>query len=327
VCNADSCCPVDFVFDTLAKDCVCAKDACCPPNHKYSPTVRACVCIGDACCPTGYKKDTDMERCVCISDAACGANNVCDAVTGACKCLNDMGCKAGNFCNALGFCQSIAACTSNADCPTAYFCDITNNQCVPGGPCTLDEHCPLDQICNATTAACKPGCRKDGDCAGKKTCNNGTCSVFCRDNSYCAVNQFCNKTSGVCAAVATRPDCKSCGADPTTCNFGSAGSPTFIEGHCLGFVSEGTTMRFCGLDCATNDQCPAGFDCGGVIFDCSNALSSCEAVAGETITCNSYLVENEDGPQKFCADSSGNPHEYFKACAPSSGFCPATTAP
>jgi hypothetical protein len=38
-------------------------------------------------------------------------------------------------------------------------------------------------------------------------------------------------------------------------------------------------------------------------------------------------IENEDGIQKFCADSTGLPHEYFKSCAPSSGFCPATAAP
>jgi hypothetical protein len=324
ICNADSCCPVDFVFDPIAKDCVCAKDACCPPNHKYSPSTRACICIGDACCPTGYKKDTGMERCVCIPGMCPGgANSVCDEVTaanpdatGSCKCLNDNGCKTGQFCNTLGFCQSIAACTSNADCPTAYFCDITTNKCLLNGPCTLDEHCAFDNICNATTASCKPGCRKDGDCAPKKACVNGTCTTFCRDSTACPVNQFCNPTNGTCATKVGRTDCNMCG--------GISGCGTNAD--CLTFISEGQMGAFCGVRCMEQKDCPSGFDCGSVIFGCSGG-AFCEQVAGDSISCKAFQVENETGDQFFCADSTGQPHEYFKSCAPSSGFCPATPAP
>jgi hypothetical protein len=61
-----------------------------------------------------------------------------------------------------------------------------------------------------------------------------------------------------------------------------------------------------------------------VIFSCGGV---CEPVQGDTITCKSFQVENETGPQFYCADSTGNPHTYFKACAPSSGFCPAVASP
>ena len=72
---------------------------------------------------------------------------------------------------------------------------------------------------------------------------------------------------------------------------------------------------------------PSGFDCGSVIFSCGSALATCPAVTGQTITCKGFTVENEDGQKFFCTDSTGQPHEYFKACAPKSGFCPATPAP
>jgi hypothetical protein len=330
VCNSDSCCPVDFVYDAQKKDCVCARDACCPPNHKYSANVRACVCIGDSCCPTGYKKDVDQERCVCLSNAACGGvNNFCDNMgpdaTGSCKCLNDLGCPTvapapPQFCNSLGFCQSIAACTSNGDCPMGYFCDISNNRCILDGPCTLDDHCAFDSICNASTAACKPGCRRDGDCNPKKACVNQTCTNFCRDSSACPVNQFCNTTNGTCAPTPSRVDCNTCTGAPLDCG-GSSGGAT-----CLTFISEGQTKSFCGVTCKEQADCPSGFDCGAVIFGCSGGFG-CTPVAGQTISCKAFQVENETGDQFFCADGTGQPHEYFRSCAPSSGICPATAAP
>jgi hypothetical protein len=38
-------------------------------------------------------------------------------------------------------------------------------------------------------------------------------------------------------------------------------------------------------------------------------------------------VENESGTRFYCADASGQPHVYIQACAPLSGFCPATELP
>ena len=80
------------------------------------------------------------------------------------------------------------------------------------------------------------------------------------------------------------------------------------------------------MACTTADDCPAGFDCGGVIYSCPGGLG-CETVVGDTITCKSYQVENETGDQFYCTDSTNQPHVYFKSCAPRSGFCPAIAAP
>lgn len=319
-CAADSCCPVDYVYDPLSKDCVCAKTACCPANHAYEPSLAACVCVGDNCCPPLYRKDGN--RCVCIDDASCTLGQFCDNVgpnaSGGCRCRTAANCPPMNFCNSLGFCQSFASCTSNLDCPTGTFCDITTDKCIPNGPCTIDEHCAFNSICSPLTLACTPGCRSDGDCDGKNSCVNGVCTFFCRDNTFCPVNQFCDKTTGRCATHAGRVDCNSCGT-VSTCG-------SDLVARCLTFITEGQTNSFCGMVCHTDDDCPSGFDCGGVIFGCSNG-AVCEPVSGDTITCKGYAVENETGTQYYCADSTGNPHEYFKACAPRSGFCPAVAAP
>lgn len=316
-CASDDCCPVDFRFDPIAKDCVCAKTECCPANHVYEPALAACVCMGDSCCPPGFQKGMD-NRCVCISNASCAANQFCDPVSGGCRCLNNSGCPANNFCNALGFCQSFASCTSNLDCPAATFCDITSAKCIPLGPCTLDEHCAMSEVCSALTLTCRAGCRSDGDCSPKNSCVNGLCSFFCRDNTFCPANQFCNTLTGTCAPQPNRVDCSTC-ASQLECGNSSVA-------RCLSFVTEGQQNTFCGQICLTDDDCPGGFDCGGVIFSCRSG-GFCEADNGEAMTCTAYQVENETGDQFFCADSTGLPHQYFKACAPRSGFCPAIAAP
>jgi hypothetical protein len=147
---------------------------------------------------------------------------------------------------------------------------------------------------------------------------NGACTFFCRDNQACPVNQFCNKVNGTCFDKPNRVDCNDCGG------FMGCGSPDVAR--CLSFITEGQTATFCGMICNTNDDCPAGFDCGGVIYSCTGGVG-CDQVAGQTITCKSFQVENETGDQFYCTDSTGQPHVYFKSCAPRSGFCPAIAPP
>ena len=315
-CASDNCCPVDFRYDAQSKDCVCAKTACCPANYEYDAALAACVCVGNSCCPPGFMRGGG-NRCVCINDASCAANQICDATTGSCKCTSNAGCPADNFCNSLGYCQSYTSCTSNLDCPGGTFCDITTTRCIPNGPCTLDEQCPLSQICSTATLACRAGCRDDGDCAPKNSCVTGNCSFFCRDSNFCPVNQFCNPMAGTCATRAGRVDCNTC-TSGFECGTGAS---------CLTFVTEGQTSSFCGHDCTEDVDCPSGFDCGGVIFGCSNGASCPAPPGGGTATCKSFTVENETGPQFYCSGSNGLPIEYKRSCAPKSGSCPATAAP
>lgn len=330
VCSADSCCPLDHRYDQATKSCVCAKDSCCPVGYSYNASIGACVCSGNTCCPAGFRYDVPTNRCVCISDLSCngGVNNYCDMATGTCKCRNDSGCAqtpVPQYCNGLGFCQSLA-CTSNRDCPPSasnpLFCDVTTSRCIASTLCTLDEHCPFGQICDTGLRQCRSGCRRDEGCPQRQACISGSCTQFCRANEYCSqANQFCTASTGTCAGRPGRVDCWDC-----TNNSGICGN----NGVCLTFVSEGQNQRsFCGMYCSQQQDCPSGYDCGGVIFPCNEEGGICPGDTdnpGETIRCRRFLVENE-GERLFCSDDSLLPHEYYRACAPSSGFCPATPAP
>ncbi len=85
------------------------------------------------------------------------------------------------------------------------------------------------------------------------------------------------------------------------------------------------------MQCTTQSQCPSGYDCGGVIFQCTTGEGGpCPPDPnrpGVTMTCQGFLVENEIGTQFYCADPSHQPNVYFRACAPISGFCPADALP
>lgn len=101
-----------------------------------------------------------------------------------------------------------------------------------------------------------------------------------------------------------------------------------MPASCLTFIAEGQTVQFCGVHCQTSQDCPSGYDCTGVIHSCTSSSTCTDPAApGATITCETYNVENEPEPLRFCADPDGEPHEYVRACAPSSGFCPATASP
>lgn len=101
---------------------------------------------------------------------------------------------------------------------------------------------------------------------------------------------------------------------------------TGLTAACLAFIQEGQTGRFCGVRCTQQSDCPSGYDCTGVIQQCQTS-GDCPPVPNVAITCETFTIENETDPTKFCTDPSGEPHEYFRSCAPSSGFCPPTEPP
>lgn len=332
LCSSDECCPSladgsktgAFTFNASTLECVCSADECCPENHKYSPQLGACVCIGDSCCPPGFRKDSTEERCVCIDNNACGPNARCESQTGNCLCNNNLGCDLGYFCNSLGFCQSIEGCQSNVDCPSGMYCDTPKRQCVAFGSCSLDEHCPLGSVCGEASKVCVPGCQTDSDCIPKMSCINGQCENFCRNNEMCPVDQFCNTVNGTCADRPGRTDCDTCLTE-LDCFMPNT------ESVCLGFVGEGQSVsRFCAPHCNAQEDCPSGYDCGGVVYTCSSDGAPCPIDSrnpSEQIICRPYQVENETGTRFFCTNTTQQVHEYFRACAPKSGFCPPIAAP
>ena len=333
VCGADGCCPLDHRYDAATRSCICAKDSCCPVGYSYDATIGACVCSGNACCPAGFSYDIPTNRCVCTTDASCGTagvHNRCDQATGTCRCRDDLGCAqppavaVAQYCNALGFCQS-ATCTSNRDCPASAtnptFCDVSTGTCIRASACTLDDHCPFGQICSAGTGTCASGCRNDDGCPVRQACIGGQCQTYCRDNQLCAqANRFCDPSFGTCSTRPGRVDC-------LDCTFGGqqvCGDPATAT--CLVFIAEGQNdVSFCGMACQESSDCPAGYDCDGVIYSCVSDLD-CPQISGTTITCRSFNVENE-GLQSYCAGPGGDPYEYFHRCGPSSGFCPASVSP
>ena len=144
------------------------------------------------------------------------------------------------------------------------------------------------------------------------------CSFFCRDNTFCPADQFCNKTTGTCAERPGRSDCDMCTSN-FDCNNGNGAT-------CLTFLTEGQTNQFCGVDCNTDDDCPSGYECGGVINECGSGASCPAPPGGGSVECKAFDVENE-GTLFFCTGSNGQPIEYLKSCAPRSGTCPPVAAP
>jgi hypothetical protein len=132
------------------------------------------------------------------------------------------------------------------------------------------------------------------------------------------VNSFCNTAGGACSFNPGNVNCQSCqqNTDCAPSNY-----------LCLGFIIEGQTQSFCGSNCATDADCPSGFECGGVILECSGPGSNCPPEAnGTAVQCLAFNPVNEPAGY-FCADPDGQPYVYSSACNPLSGFCPASDFP
>ena len=303
VCASDECCPADTRFDEVADGCTCASTDCCPERHVYSEQVRACVCTGVGCCPEGFRRSPD-GGCLCAADSACPPGLECDIGTGRCICRDDTNCADDAFCNAFGFCQSLTGCGSNLDCPDGFFCDVEAAHCLRWGTCGRDSHCPIGSIC--AQERCQTGCRTTADCHLRDVCIAGRCMAGrCEDHTYCSLRSFCDTRTQTCGI-----------ADPRYCRSCDRGCQA---GPCLSRIIEGDrAVRFCGVPCADDPDCP-----GEMV--CSKSYSQCPNPGGpgcpDGLRCTRVEVLNE-GLRNYCADpTTGVPSPIGQYCAPRTGGC------
>ena len=268
----------------------------------------------------------------CELDSDCGnaLHFRCETATGTCLCRTDDAC-GGLTCNSAGYCQASSGCFGIADCPDGFFCDTSENICLPKGRCAIDLHCPHGQVCDALSYPCREGCRSHGDCLFGAACGCGedtncvcdtldekerlSCQIGSCDSSRCISREYCRygeecissddgRTSS-CQSdydVSKRPYCDAC-------TSGVAGALACGDGpnFCLYSTYTGTT--FCGADCSSGQTCPNGFTCNDVIVVwmrtlCSDASDCRKPENISAVPCsssddcpNSALCDTESG---FC---------------------------
>jgi hypothetical protein len=231
-------------------------------------------CQKNGDCPVGsacrVDKGTSVGICICRSDEACGE---------------------GFLCNTQGVCQERAGCRINTDCgDTMKFCDIATGNCVDKGipsmggilpGCGTDVHCEPGSVCGAS-GTCTEGCIGTGDCPLYRVCDRtgltsptelGRCvGGRCDDKSFCAFGDRC--TAGACL-----PD-----PNPNHCTLDCQGNATCgDQGRNFCLVNSAYDPQnprasyesFCGVECDAEEDCPNGYNCGGVVLltqdQCTNS--------------------------------------------------------
>lgn len=263
------------------------------------------TCTGDQRTVRGCDKNQD-----CLA-----AGYYCKKVgtdPGFCACENNDACEPGEICNGQGVCQKESDCRSNADCPTNKFCNLTTGDCIDRVACGADVHCLPGQVCNLTSSVCQDGCFDNGDCPLYQVCEAGRCaSGKCGDKTFCAYGQFCN--NGVCVNATDPAFCRGC--DPQV-----RGTCDSLNNFCLinssydpGNPRSGTE-NFCGVDCTSANDCPNGYDCGGVILLTSAQCTNNNECGGGGRVC----VIGEGQLRGFCT-CAGSAECNFDSAPP---FCP-----
>ena len=110
--------------------------------------------------------------------------------------------------------------------------------------CATSDQCGIEEYCDS--GSCVSGCQVDTDCKFGDTCDEaGQCApAGCADTrTDCDVGEFCSPT-GECYDAGGY-FCKPCEADG---DCGGSGN------YCIGGA-------YCGVECADDRDCPAGFDC------------------------------------------------------------------
>jgi hypothetical protein len=149
----------------------------------------------------------------------------------------------------------LMACDPEVECDAETACEF-GSVCVEGFceeiPCATSAQCEPGQFC--ADRACQEGCQEDSDCLPGTICNTDVQECVdrgCRDTQLdCSWGEFCNQASGECYDAGGYY-CKSC-ADNSDC--GDDGN------MCVGIGGD----NVCGVECADDADCPAGFGCLGV---------------------------------------------------------------
>lgn len=165
---------------------------------------------------------------------------------------------------ALASClATLAAACNGRHCGSDAACDL-GTVCIGGACvaefCTSSVDCPVGQHCGSNRQ-CLPGCAVASDCWAGQYCSDGACVPLpCTDTrTDCGWGSFCE--DGVC---------RDAGDDYCAPCDGNEDCP---RGVCW----EGL---YCGVDCTTRDDCPAGFDCLDVDFGDGTRLQCLSACWG-----------------------------------------------
>ncbi len=199
----------------------------------------------------------------------------------------------------------MASCAVDAECPFGQVCQ--SGTCVEG--CYTTSNCPFQPSPTQSEPACV------GANLGVSPPVLGNCQPFCLSNDSCPPDSFCDTASGTCSSSAGDTNCADCGQDS---DCGPASS-------CLQFIISGQTALFCGSTCTSDADCPGGFSCNPVIYGCSGPGDPGCQPPGD-VQCTLFNPVNES-PSYFCAGPDGQPYQYFSACSPLSGYCPASSYP
>lgn len=261
----------------------------------------------------------------CQKEADCPVGSACRITgrdqIGICICTSDEACGPGEVCNSQGVCQARAGCRNTADCADEpnTFCDVGTGDCIALTECGIEVHCDPGFICDDATKGCVPGCYTNGDCPLGAACQPvpgsavGTCLTgVCGDKTFCGYGELC--TNGTCIPHPNQNNCLPCGG-VTRC-------PSPLD-FCLTNNQydpnrpETGSAAFCSIECTSNETCPNGYDCNGIVVPTQSDCTR-DADCGPGSQC----VLGEAALRGWCTcrnDQECSPNEFPPTCQKSCG--------
>lgn len=223
----------------------CSDDKECGAG--YSCKDRTCSCGNVETCATNTPicfQNQCQADCT-APGAMCSSGQYCDTQNKVCRegCDDDGDCAKGYSCNKAAHecrCGNVKTCSAGDVC--------ADNQC--RAACGPAKKCGLGQHCDATVGACLPGCATEDDCASGFSCKNNVC--LCGTKKSCSRNQVCFEDQ--CRQI--------CGPNKPLCS-GSM--------YCFNNVA-------CLPDCATNADCPSGYQCDETSHTCKCKFIGCHLI-------------------------------------------------